>query len=95
MHDNNAHNCMDVCIKMGEAERTIQFLFPAEQSWGGGYGVASNVRPSVRISFPKQISETHGGYFFNFAHTHPLTGVAVPFGVMKFDPPKLPTVGHK
>ena len=31
-------------------------------------------------------------YFFYFAHTHPLTGVAVPFGVMKFDLPKLPTV---
>ena len=51
----------------------------------GGIIVASDVRrarrPSVRVLFPEQISETHT--FCHIAHTHPLglRGVVVRFGV--------------
>ena len=48
---------------------------------GRVYGIASDVRPSVRpsvcVSFPKQISETHGGFISYYT----LEGVDVPFGV--------------
>ena len=41
---------------------------------GVGYCVAPDVRPAVwlsAVSFPEQISETHGK-FFQIAHRHPL-----------------------
>ena len=56
--------------------RNIAHFYPPPGEVGaGGYGVASQVCPSVRVSFPKQISETL------IAHLHPLGGVDVPFGV--------------
>ena len=37
---------------------------------------------SCSVSFPKQISETHGGgYLLYIAHACPLGGVDVPFGI--------------
>ena len=39
------------------------------------------VRPPVRILFPEQIWETHGGDSFLIVHIDPLGGVDVPFGV--------------
>ena len=54
------------------------FLSPAQQSWGGGIGVATDVCPAVRlyvrILFPEQISGNHGGISF-ILHTHIPEGV--------------------
>ena len=56
---------------------------PTKLGWGVMASPRMSVRPSVRISFPEQISETHGGDFFHFVQTlsHHLQGVDVPFGV--------------
>ena len=51
------------------------FYTPPDEVGAGGYGVASDVRVdpavhlSVRIWFPEQISETHGGIYW-IVHTH-------------------------
>ena len=54
------------------------------------------VRPSLRISFPEQISEIHGGGIFFILHTHiiyySLRGCVRSF--LNFDLLKWPTIGH-
>ena len=63
------------------------FYHPPNKVGTGDYGVASDVRLSVRSSvgiyFAEQISEAHGGGgdFYHIAHTHSLGGVDIPFGV--------------
>ena len=72
---------------------TKGFLSPARRSGARGIGVASDVRPSGRLSVRPVsgclhfVSGAELGYpcmdFFNFWRRHPLGGVDVPFGVFE------------
>ena len=80
--------CPNLSFLLQQPIVMIIHFYPPPDEVGAGFKVSPrlSVRPSVRISFPEQILETHGGDLFHFANTRPLGGVDVPFlALKKFD----------